>query len=159
MKVDTKVLIVGCGAAGVTAAIALARRKIPVLVVEGAVYPGAENWSGAVYFCETLAKPEVLGEELLSQTPIERRIVRRGLLATDGRVAPGPGRADLRLGPARRARVVDAVLTNMHAPGESHAALLAAFVPAPLVAAGWDLAAGLGYRAHELGDVTLTLAG
>ena len=86
---DSQVLIVGCGAAGVTAAIGLARRGIPVCVIEGAPYPGAENWSGAVYFCENLARPEILGEDLLRQTPLERRIVRRGILATDGRVATG----------------------------------------------------------------------
>jgi S-adenosylmethionine:tRNA ribosyltransferase-isomerase len=76
--------------------------------------------------------------------------------AADGLVAPGPGRATVRLGPARRPRVVDAVLTNMHAPGESHAALLSAFIPPDLVRRGWDAAAAAGYRAHELGDVTLS---
>jgi S-adenosylmethionine:tRNA ribosyltransferase-isomerase len=76
--------------------------------------------------------------------------------APDGLVLAGPGRATLRLGPARRPRVVDAVLTNMHAPGESHAALLSAFVPPDLVRRGWEAAAAAGYRAHELGDVTLS---
>ncbi|MAG55081.1 MAG: hypothetical protein CMJ83_02195 [Planctomycetes bacterium] len=86
---DTKVLIVGGGAAGITAALALARRSIPVVVVEGGIYPGAENWSGAVYFCENLVRPDVLGEDLLAQTPMERRIVQRGLLLCDGNIALG----------------------------------------------------------------------
>ncbi len=86
---DTTALVVGCGAAGVTAAIGLARRGVSVVVVEGAPYPGAENWSGAVYFCENLVRPEILGPRLLDQTAIERRVVKRGLLATDGRVAVG----------------------------------------------------------------------
>jgi hypothetical protein len=58
-------------------------------VIEGAVYPGAENWSGAVYFCETLARPEILGPELLKQCAFERRVVKRGLLVSDGVVAVG----------------------------------------------------------------------
>jgi electron transfer flavoprotein-quinone oxidoreductase len=86
---DCTVVIVGCGAAGVTAAIGLARRKIPTIVVEGALYPGAENWSGAVYFCENLVRPEILGPKLMDQLAHERRVVRRGLLLSDGRVAVG----------------------------------------------------------------------
>ena len=58
------VVIVGAGPAGVTAAIALAKADIPVLVIEGGVFPGAENWSGAVYFTENLAQPDVLGEKV-----------------------------------------------------------------------------------------------
>lgn len=86
---DTGILIVGAGAAGVTAAIGLARRRIPVVVIEGAVYPGAENWSGAVYFCENLAREDILGEDLLAQTPVERRLARRGVLASNGALAAG----------------------------------------------------------------------
>ncbi len=89
MKLDTRVLIVGAGPAGITAAIGLAKRKIPVVVIEGAVHAGAENWSGAVYFAENLARPEILGETLLEQTPIERRVEKRGLLLSDGAVAAG----------------------------------------------------------------------
>ena len=88
-RVDTKVVIVGGGAAGMTAAISLAKRGIPVVVLEGGVYPGAENWSGAVYFCENLARPEVLGEDGLLQMPLERRVIQRGLLVSDGKVAVG----------------------------------------------------------------------
>jgi len=86
---DTTVVIIGCGAAGVTAAIGLARRKIPTIVVEGALYPGAENWSGAVYFCENLVRPEILGPKAIDQTAIERKVVKRGMLLCDGRVAVG----------------------------------------------------------------------
>ncbi|MAB89080.1 MAG: hypothetical protein CMJ90_06445 [Planctomycetes bacterium] len=88
-RVDTKVVIVGGGAAGMTAAISLAKRGISVVVLEGGVYPGAENWSGAVYFCENLARPEVLGEDGLLQMPVERRVIQRGLLVSDGQVAVG----------------------------------------------------------------------
>src|SRR5947209_16918013 len=55
------VVVVGAGAAGVTAAIGLARTGFRVAAVEAATYPGAENWSGCVYFCENLAHPDILG--------------------------------------------------------------------------------------------------
>lgn len=89
MRTAATVVVVGCGAAGVTAAIGLARRGIKTIVVEGAAYAGAENWSGAVYFCETLARPEILGPELLKQCAFERRVVKRGILVSDGVVAFG----------------------------------------------------------------------
>ena len=86
---DTHVAIIGAGAAGLSAAIGLARLGVRVTLIEGARKPGAENWSGAVYFCENLARPEILGHELLAQTPLERRVQRRGLLICDGERAVG----------------------------------------------------------------------
>ena len=42
------VVVVGAGAAGLTAAIGLTRAGFRVAAVEAAVFPGAENWSGCV---------------------------------------------------------------------------------------------------------------
>jgi alkylation response protein AidB-like acyl-CoA dehydrogenase/flavin-dependent dehydrogenase/ferredoxin-like protein FixX len=81
---DFDVVIVGAGAAGLTAAIGLARRNFRVAVVEAAAFPGAENWSGCVYFAENLAEPEILGPEGVEALAWERRLVERGLFATDG---------------------------------------------------------------------------
>ncbi|MGD8700228.1 MAG: NAD(P)/FAD-dependent oxidoreductase, partial [Gemmatimonadales bacterium] len=78
------VIIVGGGPAGVTAALRLAKENLDVLLVEAAVYPGAENWSGAVYFAERLADPKVLGAEELERAPYERRVVKRGFFSCDG---------------------------------------------------------------------------
>src|SRR5437763_9840710 len=78
------VVVVGAGAAGLTAAIALARAGTAVAVVEAAAYPGAENWSGCVYFCENLADPALLGPEGVEALAWERRLVERGFFATDG---------------------------------------------------------------------------
>jgi electron transfer flavoprotein-quinone oxidoreductase len=78
------VIIVGAGAAGLTAAIGLARSGFAVALVEAAVYPGAENWSGCVYFCENLAHPDILGPEGIEELAWERRLVERGFFATDG---------------------------------------------------------------------------
>src|SRR5437763_1191760 len=78
------VVVVGAGAAGLTAAIALARAGFAVAVVEAAPYPGAENWSGCVYFTENLARPEILGPEGVEALAWERRLVERGFFASDG---------------------------------------------------------------------------
>src|SRR3989440_1956209 len=78
------VIVVGAGAAGLSAAIGLARGGFSVIVVEAASYPGAENWSGCVYFCENLAHLDLLGPERVETLAWERRLVERGLFATDG---------------------------------------------------------------------------
>ncbi len=78
------VVIVGAGPAGITAAIALAKANIPVLVVEGGAFPGAENWSGAVYFTENLAKPDVLGEPAVRDSAYERPVAKRGIHIYNG---------------------------------------------------------------------------
>ncbi|HEX9593263.1 MAG TPA: acyl-CoA dehydrogenase family protein [bacterium] len=84
MALQSDVVIVGGGPAGITAAAALARAGVPVLVLEGGRHPGAENWSGAVYFCENLVAADAFGPEILRHAPVERPVYRRGLLATDG---------------------------------------------------------------------------
>src|ERR1700736_1847373 len=78
------VLVVGAGAAGLTAAIGLARAGFAVAVVEAAAFPGAENWSGCVYFCENLAHPDILGPDGVEALAWERRLVERGFFACDG---------------------------------------------------------------------------
>jgi alkylation response protein AidB-like acyl-CoA dehydrogenase/flavin-dependent dehydrogenase/ferredoxin-like protein FixX len=78
------VVIVGAGAAGLTAAIGLARAGFRVAAVEAAAFPGAENWSGCVYFAENLAHPDILGPEGVEALAWERRLVERGFFGTDG---------------------------------------------------------------------------
>ncbi|MCS6853107.1 MAG: FAD-binding protein, partial [Gemmataceae bacterium] len=83
------VVIVGGGAAGLTAAIGLARADFRVAVVEAAAFPGAENWSGCVYFTESLADPDILGPEGVAALAWERRLVERGFFVTDGEALLG----------------------------------------------------------------------
>src|SRR5437870_13799168 len=78
------VVVVGAGAAGLTAAVGLARAGFTVAAVEAAAYPGAENWSGCVYFAENLAHPDVLGPDGVEALAWERRLGERGVLGCDG---------------------------------------------------------------------------
>jgi electron transfer flavoprotein-quinone oxidoreductase len=78
------VIVVGAGSAGLTAAIGLAQGGLSVLVLEAAEYPGAENWSGCVYFCENLADPSILGDQGVAALAWERQLVERGFFVSDG---------------------------------------------------------------------------
>ena len=78
------VIIVGAGAAGLTAALHLSNQDLSVTVLDGAVHPGAENWSGCVFFGENLANEEVLGKEWMENTAIERKVHSRGIYMTNG---------------------------------------------------------------------------
>jgi S-adenosylmethionine:tRNA ribosyltransferase-isomerase len=82
-----------------------------------------------------------------------------GAVARWGQLRPGLGETDLRLGPGHHLRVVDGLLTGVHAPGESHFDLLGAFAPAPLLEAAAAHAEAEGYLSHELGEAMLLLPG
>ncbi len=72
-----------------------------------------------------------------------------------GRPRAGVGLADQRIGPDTVLRVVDAVVSGVHQPGESHYDLLRAFVEdADLERMSVALERS-GYRTHEYGDSVL----
>jgi len=75
--------------------------------------------------------------------------------ATYGSVAAGSGMARLRLGPATRLRVVDAILSGTHEPGTSHYDLLHAFADKDALRRADDAMNSAGYRSHEFGDSVL----
>ncbi|HEX9700679.1 MAG TPA: acyl-CoA dehydrogenase family protein, partial [Acidobacteriota bacterium] len=78
------VIVVGGGPAGITAATALGKSGFSVLVCEAAVYAGAENWSGAVYFTENLEADDAFGRETVERAPFERRLIERGFYLYNG---------------------------------------------------------------------------
>ncbi|HWW92865.1 MAG TPA: S-adenosylmethionine:tRNA ribosyltransferase-isomerase [Vicinamibacteria bacterium] len=75
--------------------------------------------------------------------------------AARGRLHPGPGVTDLRIGAAHRPVVVDGLLTGIHEPGTSHFTLLTAFAPAELLEQAYRHAEAAGYVGHEFGDSSL----
>ena len=77
-------IIIGAGPAGVAAAGALAGNGIAVALIEAGIYAGAENWSGCVYFSESLAEPDCFGPAVVQNAPFERAVVRRGTLVHNG---------------------------------------------------------------------------
>jgi S-adenosylmethionine:tRNA ribosyltransferase-isomerase len=75
----------------------------------------------------------------------------------DGTVAAARGRTDLVLGPDRRARVIDGLITGWHPPQASHLSLLEAVTGRELVQQAYDEAVAAGYLWHEFGDSCLLL--
>jgi len=73
--------------------------------------------------------------------------------SADGSVRPGEGIARGRIGRGTRLRIVDAILTGVHQPGESHFELMKAFANDDRLARIG--AAERGYRSHEFGDSLL----
>ncbi|WP_328444019.1 S-adenosylmethionine:tRNA ribosyltransferase-isomerase [Amycolatopsis sp. NBC_00438] len=67
------------------------------------------------------------------------------------------GWTDLVLGPDRPARVVDGIVTGLHAPDASHLLLLEAVAGPELVQRAYDAAVERRYLWHEFGDVSLLL--
>src|SRR5262249_55688174 len=55
-----------------------------------------------------------------------------GSAQTNGSVTAGAGTTDLVIGPRHQLRVVDGLLSGIHAPDSSHFSLLGAFLPSPL---------------------------
>lgn len=82
--------------------------------------------------------------------------------ALEGRAALRPLRLGqsltrLRIGPGHVLRVVDGLLTGLHAPGESHFELLQAFAPRGVLDSALRHAAAAGYLGHEFGDLVVIL--
>ena len=78
-------------------------------------------------------------------------------VGNDGALVAGSGVATLRLDASHRLRVVDGLVSGLHAPGESHFDLLAAFAPRDRLVRAVELAAAHGLSSHELGDACLIL--
>ena len=68
----------------------------------------------------------------------------------------GEGIATGRIGPKTRLKIVDAIVSGVHAPGESHFELLRAFADDAALDAPWPPPpTAHGYRNHEFGDSVL----
>jgi S-adenosylmethionine:tRNA ribosyltransferase-isomerase len=76
-------------------------------------------------------------------------------VSADGSVRPGEGIARGRIGRGTRLRIVDAILTGVHQPGESHFDLMKAFADDDRLARISAATEERGYRAHEFGDSLL----
>jgi S-adenosylmethionine:tRNA ribosyltransferase-isomerase len=70
-------------------------------------------------------------------------------------VRPGSGLATQRIGAGTRLRVVDALLSGAHQPGESHYELLRAFAGESVLRRMTAALEQQGYRTHEFGDSVL----
>ncbi|WP_103335231.1 S-adenosylmethionine:tRNA ribosyltransferase-isomerase [Amycolatopsis sp. CA-126428] len=74
-----------------------------------------------------------------------------------GVLVAAEGWTELVLGPDRPARVVDGIVTGLHAPEASHLSLLEAVAGAEVVQRAYEAAVAERYLWHEFGDVSLLL--
>jgi S-adenosylmethionine:tRNA ribosyltransferase-isomerase len=104
---------------------------------------------------EALAAARARGGRVVAVGTTVARALEDAARRGGGTPFPGPGLATLRIGRGTPLRVVDAVLSGVHQPGESHYELLRAFAPDPVVERMTAALERHGYRGHEFGDSVL----
>ena len=85
------------------------------------------------------------------------RTLEGGARSAGGDLRPGAGITDLRIGPGFQPRIVDGLLSGIHARDSSHFELLSAFLPGAFGLLYTLHVITGGYRGHEFGDSTLVL--
>ena len=79
-------------------------------------------------------------------------------LEAERELRAGSGIASQRITPTTPLHHVDALISGLHVPGESHFELLQAFAPRGVLERGLALASEHGLSSHELGDACLVQA-
>jgi S-adenosylmethionine:tRNA ribosyltransferase-isomerase len=115
---------------------------------------------------ERFTVPEATARQVNLARAAGRRVVAVGTTVVralesaataDGDVVPASGWTNLVLGPERAARVVNGLITGLHAPEASHLLLLEAVAGRDLVDAAYAAVTAGGYLWHEFGDSMILL--
>ena len=108
---------------------------------------------------ETVRAVEAAKERNARVVAVGTSVVRalEGRMLGASRLSAGRNETSLVIRPGFRPRVVDGILTGLHASESSHFALLEAFVERSLLVRAFDHAARTGYFEHEFGDSCLVL--
>jgi S-adenosylmethionine:tRNA ribosyltransferase-isomerase len=108
---------------------------------------------------ETVRAVEAAKERNARVVAVGTSVVRalEGRILGAPRLSAGRNETSLVVRPGFRPRVVDGILTGLHAPESTHFALLEAFVERSLLVRAFGHAASTGYLEHEFGDSCLVL--
>ncbi|MFW5940175.1 MAG: S-adenosylmethionine:tRNA ribosyltransferase-isomerase [Chloroflexota bacterium] len=137
-----------------------------VLVVPLILHTGVASLeAGEAPYEEYYRVPEATARAINAARPTSRiiavgtTVVRALETVVDGagQVHPGEGWTRLVVGPRRRLRAVDGLLTGLHEPRASHLAMLQAFAGARRLRRAYEQALQEGYLWHEFGDLHLIL--
>ncbi|HKO93640.1 MAG TPA: S-adenosylmethionine:tRNA ribosyltransferase-isomerase [Polyangiaceae bacterium] len=120
-----------------------------------AALPLAERFSLPERSVSALRDARRAGRRVVAVGTTVVRALEGNALQHGGQLSAGEGSTTLRLGPGYRRQVVDALLTGMHDPTESHYALLQTFAPRTLLDRAHAQAQSWGYLGHEFGDACL----
>ncbi len=113
--------------------------------------PRAERYEIPEATCKAIERTQAAGGCVIAVGTTVVRALEASAASARG-LAPGPGVAELRIGPGFRPRLADGVLTGLHEPGTSHFSLLEAFAPTSLLERAYRYSLRAGYLHHEFGD-------
>jgi S-adenosylmethionine:tRNA ribosyltransferase-isomerase len=118
--------------------------------------PAAERFAVPATTAELVTWTKARGHRVVAVgTTVVRAL--ESAVRPDGTVGAAGGWTELVLGPEQPARVVDGLVTGMHAPDASHLLLLEAVAGPELVQRAYDEALAGRYLWHEFGDLCLLL--
>ena len=120
-----------------------------------AALPLAERFSIPERSVSAIAAARRAGRRVVAVGTSVVRALEGSALEHGGQLRAGEGSTTLRIGPGYRRQVIDALLTGMHDPAESHYALLQTFAPRALLGQAHAQAQAWGYLGHEFGDACL----
>jgi S-adenosylmethionine:tRNA ribosyltransferase-isomerase len=144
----------GVGVARVTHAAGLSSTGDPAL---DARLPFAERFEVPEETVRAVERARARGGRVIAVGTTVARALESAAAAGGGRLAAVAGTTDLLLGPERRPRVVDGIVTGVHDAETSHFRLLESFAPRDLLDRAHALADARGYHDHEFGDAVLVL--
>ena len=104
---------------------------------------------------ELVAQTKARGDRVIAIGTTVVRALEAAAHPSIGAFHAGSGVATLRLDTDYPLRVVDGLVSGLHAPGESHFDLLSAFAPRERLTRAIELAVQHGLSSHELGDACL----
>jgi S-adenosylmethionine:tRNA ribosyltransferase-isomerase len=106
---------------------------------------------------DALARCRQRGGRVIAAGTTVTRALEGAFINGQGLLNAGAGITDLRIDHRHALKVVDGILTGMHAPSESHFELLEAFAERKALSAAFEHAKARGYVGHEFGDSGLIL--
>jgi S-adenosylmethionine:tRNA ribosyltransferase-isomerase len=102
-----------------------------------------------------IAATQVRGGRIVALGTTVTRALEHAAARSGAGPLPGPGLATQRIGPGTSLRMVDAIVTGVHQPGDSHFELLRAFAGDAVLSRMVAELERRCYRSHEFGDSVL----